>query len=313
MTTVFTKETMAAGHPARIECLEIAGQTFALSRGPATVVQLEDEWYDDVRDPCAVLAALRDARVDADVFTFWQRLPECEPRFAFVREWESIAALPVTTYDHWWSRQIKSATRALVRKAEKQGVSVRESVYDDEFVRGMTAIFNETPVRQGRKFWHYGKDFETVKRQFSRCLFREDLIGAYLDGELVGFAMVGNAGRYALLGQIISKAAHRDKGINNALIAAAVALCERRRFPFLVYYSWGRGSLVDFKRHNGFEEVRLPRYQVPLSMRGRLALKVGLHRGWKDALPSPVRDRLKRIRTRWLELTLRDAGSACRS
>jgi hypothetical protein len=115
--------------------------------------------------------------------------------------------------------------------------------------------------------------------------------------------MVGNAGRYATLGQIVSKLAHRDKGINNALIAAAVALCERRKLPYLVYYSWGRGSLVDFKRHNGFEEIRLPRYHVPLTARGRLALKWGVHRGWKEALPSPVRDRLKRLRTRWLELT----------
>jgi len=30
----------------------------------------------------------------------------------------------------------------------------------------MTAIFNESPTRQGRKFWHYGKDFATVKKQF---------------------------------------------------------------------------------------------------------------------------------------------------
>ena len=73
------------------------------------------------------------------------------------------------------------------------GVEVRECAYDDDFVRGMTSIFNETPIRQGRRFWHYGKDFETVKRQFSRNLFREDLIGAYYQGELIGFAMLGRS------------------------------------------------------------------------------------------------------------------------
>ena len=100
-------------------------------------------------------------------------MPETEPRFEYYTEWESIAVLPVTTFTHWWSKQIKPETRNLIRKAEKKGVEIREARYDDEFVRGMTAVFNETPIRQGRRFWHYGKDFETVKQQFSRYIFRE--------------------------------------------------------------------------------------------------------------------------------------------
>ena len=69
----------------------------------------------------------------------------------------------------------------------------------------MTSIFNETPIRQGRPFLHYGKDFETVKREFGRFLFREEIFGAYVGEELVGFIMLADAGRYAYLGQIISK------------------------------------------------------------------------------------------------------------
>ena len=61
------------------------------------------------------------------------------------------------------------------------------------FVRGMTSIFNETPIRQGRPFLHYGKDFETVKREFSRFLFREEIFGAYVGEELVGFIMLADA------------------------------------------------------------------------------------------------------------------------
>jgi hypothetical protein len=170
----------------------------------------------------------------------------------------------------------------------------------------MTEIFNETPLRQGRRFWHYGKDFETVKRQFSRYLHRELLIGAYYLGEMIGVVMLGNAGRYGITGQIISKVKYRDKATNNALVAKAVQLCERSKLPYLVYFFWDAGSLVEFKRRCGFEEVRVPRYWIPLTTRGQLALNFGLHRGWKKVLPLPVRDRLKRLRTRWLELTLRD-------
>ena len=95
-----------------------------------------------------------------------------------------------------------------------------------------------------------------MKRQFSRYLFREDLIGAYVEDELIGFIMLANAGRYGVLGQIISKIQHRDKSPNNALIAKAVEVCARKGLPHLVYAYWGDGSLANFKRHNGFEEIR---------------------------------------------------------
>jgi hypothetical protein len=303
MTTlsgVFLKDTLVDGRPSRIQCLNIAGQTFTLTRGAATRVGLEDDWYEDVHDPREVIAALRHGAAKTDIFTFWQRPPQTEPRFDYHKEWESIAVLRVTTFDQWWSRQIKPETRNLVRKAEKKGVEVREAKYDDEFVRGMTAIFNETPIRQGRPFWHYGKDFETVRQQFSRFIFREHLLGAYHEGELIGFVMLGDAGRFGVIGQIISKLQHRDKSPNNALIAKAVEVCERSRLAHLAYAYWGDGPLVSFKRHNGFQEMRLPRYYVPLTRRGQLAISLGLHRGWKALLPTRVKARLRAMRSGWL-------------
>jgi hypothetical protein len=296
---IFRKDTLIDGRPAQISCVEVDGQTYSLHHGVATTVRLEDEWFDDVGDPTSVIDALRRSSVRADIFTFWQRLPHTEPKFDFPMEWESVAALPVQTYDYWWNKQIKSETRNLVRKAQKKGVEVREARYDDEFVRGMTEIFNEVPIRQGRRFWHYGKDFATVKQQFSRNLFREDLLGAYHGDELIGFVMLGNAGRYGVLGQIISKIQHRDKSPNNALIARAVEVCERKQLGYLVYAYWADGSLAEFKKHNGFEETRLPRYYVPLSRRGQIVVKAGLHRGWKELLPSAMKMRLKSLRSRW--------------
>ena len=300
MISVLTKESLVKGRPVRFQCLEIAGQTYVRSRGLATAIRLEDEWYEDVPDPHAIVADLRHSPVGVDLFTFWQRLPDTEPRFPFYREWEGIAVLPVKSFDHWWNKQIKSRTRNLIRKAEKAGIEVREATFDDRFVRGMTDIFNETPVRQGRRFWHYGKGFETVKRQFSRYLYREDLIAAYYRGDVIGFVMLGNAGRFGVTGQVISKIQHRDKAINNALIAKTVEVCERRNFPYLVYLHWGDGSLAEFKRRCGFAEVRVPRYWVPLTARGELVLRLGLHRPWRELLPRPLTTRLKTLRSRWL-------------
>jgi hypothetical protein len=220
---IFAKDTLIKGQPGQIECVDILGQTFTITRGPLTVVSLEDEWYDDLRDPETVIAALREQRdVSADVLTFWQRLPDIMPKFSYHQEWDEIAVLPSKSYADWWNNHIKSRVRSQIRKAEKEGVVVKECPYDDDFVRGMTAIFNEAAVRQGRRFWHYGKDFDTVKHQFARYIHREHMIGAYYRDEMIGLIMLGNAGTFGLTGQIISSIKHRDKATNNALVAKAV-------------------------------------------------------------------------------------------
>jgi len=123
------------------------------------------------------------------------------------------------------------------------------------------------------------------------------LIGAYYRDELVGFAMLANAGKYGVLGQIISKVNHRDKAINNALIAKVIEKCETKQLPYLVYAYWNENSLSDFKRHCGFEHIKLPRYFIPLTLKGKLALRCGVHRSWKGAVPRYIRDYLKKLRS----------------
>jgi hypothetical protein len=293
----FTKPTLIKGQPAILDCLEIHGQIYAYTPGPATILALEEEWYEDVKDPATVITSLKGAgNHKPDIFTFWQRLPDLQPKYNYPMEWESIAVLPIQSYDHWFSKQISSRIRGQIRKALRGGLDVRTSAYDDDFIRGMTEIFNETPIRQGRNFWHYGKDFETVKQQFSTYLFREDLIGAYIGNEMIGFMMLANAGKHALTGQIISMIKHRDKSPNNALIAKAVEICARKGLQYLVYLYWTNDSLAEFKRRCGFQETKVPRFFVPLTARGRAALKLGLHRGWRAAMPVRIKPPLKKLR-----------------
>lgn len=298
----FDQDTLIKGRPAVQRCVRLAGRTCVIERGAVTVLRLEDEWFDDVDHPEAVLGALRASGVEADLFTFWQRLPQTEPRHRYAIEWQEIAALPVTTHEHWWKQQIKPRVRNQIRKAQKDGLAVREVPFDDDFVEGMTDIFNESPVRQGRPFWHYGKSAETVKQQFSRYLFRERMIGAYHGDRMVGFMMLADAGRFALTGQIISSLKHRDLSPNNSLIGKAVEICEAQRLAHLVYLYWSDDSLGEFKRRCGFEKVRVPRYYVPLTWKGRLAVSTGLHRGWKALLPAGLKRSLKQARGAWYEL-----------
>jgi Acetyltransferase (GNAT) domain len=279
--------------------MKVSGKRIIIEGKVPRIARPEEEWFEDVENPEMLIDALRKTKRVPDVLTFWQRLPDMEPKYSYNMEPDSIAALPIKSYSFWWEKQIDGAARNKVRKAQKKGVVVRLTNFDDRLVQGMTSIFNETPVRQGRPFLHYGKDFETVKRQFSRFLFREEILGAYVGEELVGFIMLADAGKYAVLGQIISKIAHRDLAPTNALLAKAVERCAEKGIPYLAYAYWLDDGLGDFKRNNGFQKFDLPRYFVPLTKKGNLALKLGLHRTWREAIPKQVKNPLKRLRSRW--------------
>ncbi|HLZ32367.1 MAG TPA: hypothetical protein VKP13_00020, partial [Nitrospira sp.] len=114
------------------------------------------------------------------------------------------------------------------------------------------------------------------------------------------------------LSSILSLAAYRDKAPTNALVAEAVRYCATHGIPYLVYsrYSDGnkeRDSLMDFKDHNGFQRVNLPRYFIPLTPMGRVALALGLHKGLASHIPDPVLARLRALRKAWYSRRLQPA------
>jgi hypothetical protein len=300
----FTKRTIYAGRPVELECLKIGGHTLAITGRALKVARIEEEWHQDVTNPEEIVEGLKQSKPKVDIFTFWQRIPDTEIKYQYPACLESLAVLPLTTYQHWWDKQVKGTTRNMVRKSQKAGVEVRVAELDDTFVQGMVEIFNESPIRQGFKFWHYGKSAEQVKREFSRFLFRETLIGAYVGNELIGFAMVANAKRFGMIGMFLGKMKHRDKATNNALLAKSVEVCIEQGLPYLNYTTWRQTSLVDFKRYNGFQEMCVPRYFVPLTAKGRLAVAGGyprIYNGVGDALPPKLKAVLKDLKRRYYE------------
>jgi len=278
--------------------LQIQGRLIRIAR-------LAAEKYDFLSDPPAAIQAVKQSGTRVDLLTFTQQLPDVTPRYDYPLEWDNLAALPVSTFDDWWTRQINGKTRNMVRRAEKV-LTVREVPFDDALVRGIQAIYNECPIRQGRPFWHYGKDLETVRRDNGTFLDRSVFIGVFLDASLIGFAKLvsDREGRQAALMQILSMIRHRDKSPTNALVAQAVRSCAGRGIEFLVYsqFAYGRkerDGLSDFKEHNGFRRIDLPRYYVPLTAVGRLALRLRLHRDAADRLPESVLAQLRKVRRRW--------------
>jgi hypothetical protein len=281
------------------------------------IAHLDTDRYDPVDSPDDLIAQLRQQKSRIDLFTFMQIMPETERRYDYPMEVDNLAILPVSSFEHWWNKQIRSYPRNRARQAEKRGVVLREVPFDDALVEGIQDVYNETRVRQGRPNKHFGKDLETVRREAATFLDRSIFIGAFFEEKLIGFVklVVSKSGAQAGLMNIVAMIRHRDKAPTNALIAHSVRACADRAIPYLMYQSFTYGnkeadSVTHFKEINGFECVNLPRYYVPLTSFGAFALKHGLQHKLMDRLPKDLAVRLRQMRNAWYNRRLPSESEA---
>ena len=286
---------------AQTRLTNVDGLSVAVTGRLLRTARLHDEHYIPAPDPEAFLKRMRTAGIRADVFTFVQELHDRTPRYAYRCDPEDLAVLPLTTFDNWMNKQIRFKSRNKFRKALKSGVDTRVVEFSDDLLRGIMEVYNETPIRQGKRNWHYGKDLDTLRQEHATFLDRSEFIGSYFADELIGFAKVTHAPNYSIIMNIVAKVAHRDKAPANGLIAKTIEQVTARRIGLLNYGVWGRRGLNDFKVASAFERYSVPRYYVPLTLRGRLALKLGLHRGLKERLPEEWIVKAAELRARWNE------------
>ena len=83
--------------------------------------------YEFVEEPHPVLEAITRSRERIDLFTFMQRLPDTSTKYPYLMEWDNLAVLPLSTFDHWWTKQINDKTRNMARRAGKKGVTFERS------------------------------------------------------------------------------------------------------------------------------------------------------------------------------------------
>lgn len=279
--------------------VQVGDKEISVSGRFPRVARLHAEYHEYLDDPVQFLTRLNKSRVRADLFTFVQPATDTIPRHTFSLQPNPVAVLRIDTYETWWKHQINDKTRNMVRKAGKKGVTVQEVEFNDELVKGIQVIYNESPLRQGKLFKHYGKDLETLKKAHESYLDRSVFIGAFYDGALIGFIkMIIHGNTSASIMQILSMILHRDKAPTNVLLAKAVEICAQRGVHYLQYGIWSRRGIGDFKLHHGFKRVELPRYFVPLNIRGRIALALKLHHDFIEILPGNVIDILAEWRAK---------------
>src|ERR1700729_3232192 len=153
---------MVKGMSRKMTGLRFDGRELVINRGLCRVAHIDADDYKFLDDPESVVAELRRAKLGIDLFTFLPKLSGTTPQYPYPFEMDNMAVLPVTTFDNWWNKQIGFKARNKAKQAEKKGLSIREVPFDENLSRGIWEIYNEVPVRQGRRFPHFGKTLEQV-------------------------------------------------------------------------------------------------------------------------------------------------------
>jgi hypothetical protein len=318
--TITSVEISSRGKWSTVPALDI-GTKAIIVRGKRlkTAIIHDEEWLaTEVEDPELCIQKLRAQSAGglrADIFMFAQKLPATQPKYSYPLEWDSVAAAPTSNFKAWWD-SLPQETRKNVRRAQKRGVEIKvQQGLDDKLIQGIAAVNNESPMRQRIPNVHYGKSLEQVWKDQTPFSDRTDFICAYFGEELIGFLRLVYRGEIASILQILPKNAHFDKRPTNALIAKAVELCEAKGISYLTYGMFNYGNkkdspLREFKIRNGFREILVPRYVVPLTHWGALCVKLNLHRGHLGLLPHSMIVLGGNLRARWYNWKHQSAGVA---
>ncbi len=290
-------EIRVRGRWIRIPALEVYGKEL-VSTGKwlrMARVRGEEMMEEDLEDPEVYCAALRSAdrkTLGADIFTFTQKPTATQPAFSYPIEWESVAGIRFISFEDWWEA-LPQVTRKNVRRSQKRGVTIQVKEFDTELIEGIRSVNDDCPVRQGMKNAYFGQTFDDTERRYGEFAGRCDFICAYSHKEVIGFLHLVYRQDTAAILNLTVKPSHSDKRPANALIAKAVELCCARGISLLTYGLYNHGnkresSLREFKDRNGFAEIRVPRYFVPLTRWGRICMKMNLHRGLVGILPHSI-------------------------
>ena len=298
-------EISVRGKWVRVPAFEFSDKTIVVRGKWIKVARIHDEpWLEsELKDPVGCLEGLRRWKPQADVFTFAQMPPGRPAEYPYHQELDSIAVVRLNGFEAWWEA-LPQETRKNVRRAERRGVRVEIKAFDDDLVREITKLNDSSSVRQGRRYTHYGKSFEQVKRDHLSFLDRSEFLCAYFENILIGYIKLVYRGKIASILNILTDEAHSDKRPANALMKLAVERCAQRGLTHLTYGFFHYGnkrdtSITQFKVRHGFEEALVPRYFVPLTARGRICISLGLHRGLLGILPNSVLTKGVALRAKW--------------
>ena len=266
-----------------------------------TIAFYAEEYEKNINPTDTFLSELTSKGVD--VFTFVERswcCPISNPPTYWKKTKDNVGMLEIKDFKTWWN-SIGKKTRNMIRKAEKSGITVAVMKPDKKLIDGVWKIYNETPIRQGNVFSHYGQSLKSVAWNVHRFEKDSVFIVASTEDQIVGFIQIVNGDNINIISQILSMQKYWNRAVNNALLAKAVEVCASEGERWLMYGRIGNHPSLDkFKESNGFVKFPTNRYYVPITWMGSVAVRLGLHKEFQDVLPQWLKNGLPQ----WLKSRL---------
>jgi hypothetical protein len=314
-------EIYIRGKWVRVPGIDLAGKTIVINgRWLKMAIVRSEEWLEsELENPELCIEKLKSQTLGgkrADIFTFTQQPPVTKPKYSYPVEWDSVAVINLPRFKVWWEG-LPQETRKNVRRSQKRGVVISVREFNDDLINDLIRLNNDTPLRQGQRNDQYGKSFEELKKAYSSFLDRSTFVCAYHENELVGLLKFVRRGDIASILNLLANPRHSDKRPANALLAKAVDLCAAQGITHITYGLFNYGNKTDsplreFKVRNGFDEMLIPRYYVPLTAWGKLCMRAKLHRGLLGILPHRLITLAVSARTKWYNFSSHRAGVAQR-
>lgn len=162
------------------------------------------------------------------------------------------------SYDEYFNKCIKSAERALIRKAIKNGYTAREITYD-EYLTEIQIINNSKVVRSAGKMssdYVHVRPRDIVTREYNCNVYTFGCFSA--DNKLVAYYMFEKMTNFYHTVKGIGHGEHLSNGVMNYLLAFSVAeLASKNQCEYIVYGPHIGDGLSNFKSHAGFESKYL--------------------------------------------------------
>lgn len=239
-------------------------------------------------------------------------------------------------FEEIWERKFAKHARNRTRKAEKEGVTVREVTDFKDWITDMYLSNMSSFIRQKRypRYPHSDPDAFLVYLNKHRDLLGDGfkVYGAFLGGRLIGYSAILEFKSLILVMLMMSMTEFMSKCPSDALLTFLIQHACEHRFDW-IYYSFDRASfrsdkaslhrsLRRFKFEHGFEEHPMKVYTLGLTHAGKMLQRLTAFYNHmfvsSEALPTFLTDaiqkvyegqRYRRSRYKYVVDELRDEGA----